>query len=274
MTLPVVTGSESDGHKALGSVYRALLDQEANEQTYQTIIERNTQLVPREFVMNHGIWCDLVFRKLPLGSSYVSDFAFITKGSLRWRLVLVEIERPSKKFFRRSTLDLHSDFKDALEQVSNWRAFLNRNLLGFVNDTLGPVASFPQLTDPGAVKIVLVYGRRSEFGSNALRRDKIAALETGDLRIMSFDSLAEDLAPRAELYLAVRRNEFVDILSDRFVSEDPFALLEPENIQISRKLLVSAKSALQKDYQYVEFVDGRRRSAALSALDRVRIRGG
>ena len=101
------------------------MEQGAEEQTYQSFIESNTELIPREFVMNHGVWCDLVFRKLRLGSSYICDFAFVTKGSMRWRLVLVEIERPDKRFFRGSTLRLHSDFAHALEQVSDWRSFFD-----------------------------------------------------------------------------------------------------------------------------------------------------
>lgn len=261
-----------DRLRRLETEYRALLDRGADEQTYQSFIESNTELIPREFVMNHGVWCDLVFRKLRLGSSYICDFAFVTKGSMRWRLVLVEIERPDKPFFRRSTLRLHSDFARALEQVSDWRSFLSRDLIGFVTDTLGAVATFPQIADPGEVKFVLVYGRRGEFESNPLRKAKLAAQETDDLRIMSFDSLVENLAAKEDLYLAVRRNEFVDILSDRFISETPFVYLEPENIRISRDLMASAESALEKDYQFVEFANGSTQSTALTALSRVRIR--
>ena len=261
-----------DRLRKLETEYRALLEQGAEEQTYQSFIESNTELVPREFVMNHGVWCDLVFRKLRLGSSYICDFAFVTKGSMRWRLVLVEIERPDKRFFRGPTLRLHSDFARALEQVSDWRSFLTRNLVGFVTETLGTILTFPQIVDPGEVKFVLVYGRRSEFESNRMRRAKIAAQETEDLRIISFDSLVEDLATKEDLYLAVRRNEFVDILSDRFISETPFVYLEPENIRISRDLLASTESALEKDYQFVEFANGSRESKALTALRRVRIR--
>lgn len=261
-----------DRLRMLVTEYRALLDQGAKEQVYQSFIERNTELIPREFLMNHGVWCDLVFRKLRLGSSYICDFAFVTKGSMRWRLVLVEIERPDKQFFRRSTLRLHSDFARALEQVSDWRSFLNRSPIGFVTETLGAVATFPQIVDPGEVKFVLVYGRRREFESNPMRRAKIAAQETEDLRIISFDSLVEDLLAKEELYLAVRRNEFVDVLSDRFISETPFVYLEPENIRISGDLLASAQSALAEDYQFVEFGSGGGQSQALNALSRVRIR--
>ena len=145
-------------------------------------------------------------------------------------------------------------------------------MVEFVTETLGTIATFPQIGDPGEVKFVLVYGRRGEFESNRMRKAKLAAQETEDLRIISFDSLVEDLAAKEDLYLAVRRNEFVDILSDRFISETPFVYLEPENIRISRDLLASTESALEKDYQFVEFANGSRQSKALTALSRVRIR--
>lgn len=271
---PAPPGRGSTDRQGIHSAYLELLDQNLKEQAYQSFIETNTRLVPREFVLNHGIWCDLVFRKLPLGSDYVCDFAFLTKGSVQWRLVLVEIERPDKKFFSGSTLDLHRDFTKAIEQVSNWRSVLPGNLTHFVQQTLGLVTTFPQIEERGDVRFVLVYGRRSEFGDNAKRRKKIAAQQRPDLRIMSFDSLVEEPAPRGELYVAVRHNEFIDILSDRFVSEGLFALVEPENVQIGARLMESARLALEQSYNYVEIANGRDRSKALAALRRVRTRDG
>lgn len=265
-------GDDRERLRKIETEYRALLDQGAREQTYQRFIESNTELIPREFVMNHGVWCDLVFRKLGLGSNYICDFAFLTKGSVRWRLVLVEIERPDKRFFRGSTLRLHSDFTDALEQVSDWRSHVTRNLVGIVTETLHTMMTFPQVVDPGEVKFVLVYGRRSEFENNRMRRAKIAAQEMADLRVISFDSLVENLAAKDDLYLGVRHHEFVDILSDRFISETPFVYLEPENIRINRDLLASAQAALATDYQFVEFANGSRQSKALTALSRARVR--
>ena len=82
-------------------------------------------------------------------------------------------------------------------------------------------------------RLVLVYGRRSEFVGNTKRRNKIAAQQRDDLRIISFDSLVEESAPRGDLHLAARHNEFIETISERFVSEGPFAHLEPENVQTS-----------------------------------------
>ncbi len=274
MLWPSELGRDNDDQKGFRVAYRELLDEDADEQTYQSFIERNTWLIPREFVLNHGIWCDLVFRKLHLGCDYVCDFAFLTKSSVQWRLVLIEIERPGKHFFRGSTLRLHSDFTTATEQISSWRFFLEGRLGGFVREALGSVTTFLQIEDPGDVRFVLVHGRRSEFERIAKRRGLIKAQQHGDLRIMSFDSLVENPTPRGELYLAVRRNEFIDIVSDRFISDDPFALLEPENIRIGTQLLASAESALKQRYGHRDHDSDGSRSKALTALCRVRIRNG
>src|ERR1700755_247110 len=78
----------------------ALLDKEMPEQTYQTYIEQNTRLIPREFVQNHGIHFNLVLRKLAFGADYESDFVYLSKSSDDWNCILVELERPGAKFFK------------------------------------------------------------------------------------------------------------------------------------------------------------------------------
>lgn len=271
---PAARAGSSADQQRLRSAYLELLDQNLDEQTYQSFIETNTRLVPRDFVLNHGIWCDLVFRKLPLGRDYVCDFAFLTKGSMQWRLVLIEIKRPDMRFFRRSTLKLHSQFTDAIEQLSNWRSVLSRDPAGFARGTLSSVMTFPQKDDFVDVRFILVYGRRSEYENDLRRKAKIAKHAPPDVSIMSFDSLVEERAPRGELYLAVRKNEFIDIASDRFIGEEPFVYLAPENLRIGAALFASAKSALERNFNYVEHVDGRPQSVALAALRRVRVRNG
>ena len=58
------------------------MDDDRPERVYQLFIEANTELVPREFVQNHGIHFDLVFRQFGLASDYVCDFAYLSKSSV------------------------------------------------------------------------------------------------------------------------------------------------------------------------------------------------
>ncbi len=49
----------------LRKAYLELLDHREPEPVYQDYLEQNKQLIPREFVQNHGIGCSLVLRNRP-----------------------------------------------------------------------------------------------------------------------------------------------------------------------------------------------------------------
>jgi Domain of unknown function (DUF4263) len=222
----------------------ALLDKGHPEQIYQRYIEENTRLVPREFVQNHGIHFKLVLRKLAFGSDYKSDFAYLSKSSDDWHCVLVEIERPNAKFFKGNSNDFDPRFSKALDQINTWKAwFLSpENTSYFANTTLGLIR-VPLGQNPLYPKFVLVYGRRSEYGNSRKRRNLIAAKESHDLKILTFDSLVEDLQAKNDLYVGSRRNEFIDVVSDVFLDESMFSWMEPEQIRIGKVLRASALAA-------------------------------
>ena len=221
----------------LERTFSEMLDQDLGEQMYQEYIEQNTPLVPREFIQNHGVHFQLVFRKLSLARDYSTDFFFLSKSSRTWHCVLIEIEKPSSTYFRNGSNDFHPDFQHALMQVNRWRAwFANRaNFDGFINGTLAPIR-VPMQRNPCYIKYVLVHGRRAEFAGNELRTSLVHAQERDDFSILSFDSLLEDIGSKSVLYLAVRRNEFIDLVSSDFVDETVFSRVSPHSIRISRAL--------------------------------------
>ena len=106
---------------------------------------------------------------------------------------------------------------------------------GFIIGTLAVVRT-PLSENHTFMKYILVFGRRSEYKGSAIRRRLVAAQETDEFKIMTFDSLIEDLASKRELYVGARRNEFIQILSDKFVEDSIFAWMEPETLQISTAL--------------------------------------
>src|SRR5271157_5125328 len=93
----------------------ALLDKQGGEQEYQEFIEKNTALVPREFIQNHGVHLDVVFRKLSLAADYTTDFFYLSKSSVDWNCILIEIEKPQSKYFKDASTNFHPDFQAALE---------------------------------------------------------------------------------------------------------------------------------------------------------------
>ncbi|MDE0002260.1 MAG: DUF4263 domain-containing protein [Rhodospirillaceae bacterium] len=228
--------------------YLDLLDADKLEAAYQTFIEKHTSLVPREFELNHGIWASMVFRQLPLGSSYKPDFAFITKSTVQWRCVFVEIERPGFKFFgtsKETPFDPH--FNQALQQIGRWRAWFEEDGLAKATQVFGPMLTFPQARDPVDVRFVLVYGRAAELESNPQRRSWVRAEQREDLRIMSFDGLVEGLESKEELYLGAMHNEYVEVLSDTFLSWTLFQHMEPECIRVNESLFASAERAMSRN---------------------------
>jgi hypothetical protein len=227
--------------KRLKAEFSKLLDQNLTEQNYQLFMEENTRLVPREFVQNHGIHFSLVLRKLSFGADYKSDFVYLSKSSDDWNCVLIEIERPGAKFFKTGTNNLHPDFLKALQQINKWRAWFNSaaNKSSFAESTVGLIR-VPLERNPIYPKFVLVHGRRSEYGKNHLRRSIISAHEKDDFKILTFDSLLESLESKNDLYLGVRKNEYIDLRSDAFLSESMFARMPPDQIRIGTKFRANA----------------------------------
>lgn len=214
-----------------------LLNEAHTEQVYQSFLEKHTQFIPREFVQNHGIHFDLVFRKLHLASDYAPDFFYMSKSSADWNLVLIEIEKPQSKYFKDGSNDLHPDFVSAFSQILQWRAWFENysNYTGFINGTLGSVRE-PMGYNSCHVKYVLVHGRRHEFAENAVKRNKIKAMEQHDFKILSYDSLLEALNRKHPLYVCARKNEWVDFLSTKYVSDEVFSYFDPSMIRINDDL--------------------------------------
>ena len=277
LTAPTVTAfSNAANTIQLAQEYLALLARGSKEQVYQRFIEEHTELVPRDFVLNHGIWGQVVLRKLALGSKYKCDFAFVTKSSVQWRCVFIEIERPDNTYFRGSTSDFHSDFDHAIHQIDRWRAWFRPDPHGRASELLQPLLTFPQVPDPVEIRFVLVYGRRAEFESVKVRRSLIESQQREDLRIMSFDSLSEDLASKDRLYTAAMRNEYIELLSDDFICDTPFSAIQPENLRASRSLLDSAKANIAgghgSDFPPVPSLIRKQNLKLLDRIERVRLR--
>ena len=200
-------------------------------------MEKNTQFIPREFVQNHGIHFSLVLRKLALGREYTTDFFYLSKSSDSWNGVFIELEKPYSNFFKAGCNDFHPDFLQALQQINKWRAWLseNSNLEQFCKTTIGVIKN-PLGQNPLYPKFVLVFGRREEYATSSLRRGLIRGQEREDFKIISYDSLLEDLENKNELYLGIRKNEHIEILSEKFIQDNIFRWTEAHQLKINRVL--------------------------------------
>lgn len=227
------------------SRFEQLIAEIHKEQVYQQALEDAPWLIPRDFVQNHGIHLSLVLRKLPLGADLVTDFAFLSKSSDDWYLVLIEIEKPSCRYFADDGKSFHGDFNRALNQVGHWRAWVEANrthLIEMIEPLLRPVV---MQRNPVYVKYVLVHGRRSENASIEARRALVRAAERDDFRIMSYDSLLENARHAEDLYIAARHNNRFKVFTERFVGENLFVHVEPALLEIPvqlRNTIMSSKA--------------------------------
>lgn len=261
-----------DKHKLKESFSR-LLESEEKEQKYQDFLEKYPYFIPREFVQNHGIHFNLVFRKLSLAKDYTTDFFYLSKSSDDWNCVLIELEKPQSKFFKQGSNEFHGDFIQGISQIRRWRAWFedSANKENFINNTLRSVR-VPMERNPCYTKYVLVHGRREEYQGNHIRSGLIRAEERDDFKIITYDSLMEGLPSKNGLYIAVKSNDYVDIISDRFVEESLFSWMAPSFIRISKAL----KEDMLKNklsWHHYKMKDGNRVLALEDALPQIIVKG-
>ena len=230
-------------------MYRSLLDENKGEQEYQAFLEENTSFIPRHFVQNHGIHFDLVLRKLRISSDMITDFVFLSKSSISWNYVMIEIEKPSSKFFKDGALSLHNDFRSGIDQIKTWQAwFSNPNNKVHFEEQLSFLKK-PVRDAPVEIKYVLVTGRRSEYEGRREKIDLIKSYESPDFKIMSFDSLCENYENNNELYLGIRRNKSVDIVTEKIISTNFLDWCDESDFTLSGPLKSSLIDLLSQEIQ-------------------------
>lgn len=162
-----------------------------NENDVQEYLEKNTELIPKKFMENHGISENIIISKLPIGLKYITDFAFVSKCTIYWNIVLIEIEDPKKKMFTQAD-DFSADFTKAKGQIDNWKSLLNydSNAKESLECSLKTLIVPERMRDnPINIKYVLVYGRSSEI-NNDIRKKKFAQLnDSSDVAVVTYDSL-------------------------------------------------------------------------------------
>ena len=255
------------------SKYYKLLNEAPSEQKIQSFLENHTRFIPREFVQNHGIHFSLVLRKLAFGADYKTDFFYFSKSSDDWNAVFIELEKPSSKFFRKNSNKFHSDFTRALEQINQWKAWFrsDHNKGTFLSMVSAIQVPIQMANNPTFPKYVLVFGRRSEYEGNKDRRDLIGAKETNDFKIITFDSLAESISTKHELSIGIRRNHFIDIVTDEITNEGLYAWVEPTHLRVG-KVLHDRLTNGPRSYMFVKDDDGKSIEALTRAAPLVKVR--
>ena len=236
--------------------YRELLEKALEEKVYQKFLEQNTQFVPRHFVQNHGVHMSLVLRKLKISNDMITDFVILSKSSIAWNYILIEIEKPSSNFFKRGTTKAHSDFIRGITQIKSWQAWFDNPANKAHFEAQLRFLKKPISDAPVNIKYVLVTGRRKEFEASEAKMRAIGSFESDDFKIMSFDSLSENAHNNGELYLGLRKQGAIELVSDRVLDTEFLYWCDDSDFQLSQRLKES----------FILHLDARKRSLESTRL--------
>ena len=162
----------------------------------QAFFEANTTFMPTPDLLNHRVHMNSVIAKFPIGERS-TDYAYLTKSSIDWRLVLVELEDSSKPIFKKSSKNeaFSTEFNDAVAQVDVWRDYVSQ-YPDRVRDKLRPLmVPAPMAQHRLSVRYVLVIGRSAEFEHHDARKMRLASYcAERDLTVMTYDTIRREVA--------------------------------------------------------------------------------
>jgi hypothetical protein len=208
------------------------------ENDIQQFLEEHTAFVETPHLLNHGLSLNSLITKFPIGP-WKTDFVYLTKSTIAWRLVMVELEHPGKKLFNNSNRHdaFHSDLNNAIAQLDAWRdhwAISNKEIISRLEPLIVPPRMRGNTITPF---YVLVIGRDREFINNGRRRKRLSALlEEKNLQILTYDSLLrtyEGARGRRKCILSPTATGFRIKCLDGEPSH-MFAYVEPQHLEVSR----------------------------------------
>lgn len=179
-----------DGFDRQSAAFQALIDNRAAEPQLHEFLENHPYLLPGFGDLHHGPYEGIIATKLPLGLSFVTDFAYVACNSQTLLFTCVEIESAKKRLFR-SDGKLHRDYLDARQQVSDWLFWAkqhSREAIDYWGSLFnGRPANWYDIEFRG----FLVFGRRSELDTPVKQERWSAESATlrAKLQTMTYDRL-------------------------------------------------------------------------------------
>lgn len=176
-------------------LWSALLDGHPAESDVQDFLQRHPAMIPGAFSVvggpsGHAPFPDAVISQPELYGykRRRPDFMWVSKNSVALNPVLIEIEAPDKKMFRKDGTPT-AEFTQARNQLTEWKIWFSKpgNQAAFLRDYGLP---FDRLKlEP---QYLLIYGRRSEYeGNEHLTRFRSEVMGPNEV-LMSFDRLQFD----------------------------------------------------------------------------------
>lgn len=129
-------------HKTLTEIV-TLLHEKRNEEDFQRFFSKNPTFLFRA-VPSYGDTNVGVITKLPIGNSFISDFAVFTIGQGGCKITLIEIEKPSDDLFTKK-LTYAQKLNTAIGQVTEWSEWINLNKRTFIRDSIESLKKSPKI---------------------------------------------------------------------------------------------------------------------------------
>ena len=174
-----------------------LNDPEVGENALQDFLETHTEAVLTPHLLNHRLHFGSLISKFRIGG-LSTDFAYLTKSSDIWRLVLVELEAPQKQIFKKSGKHeaTTSEFNDAIAQVHAWRDLASADMAG-IQKRIAPLQAH-MAKNALEIWYVLVIGRDKELKNQDRRQRRLAGyLQSEKMQVLTWDSLLRELRERS-----------------------------------------------------------------------------
>jgi len=158
-------------HDRVISDWYLLLSREPEEDEVQRFLELHPSMIPGGSGDigpggHHGSELGAVFRRPNLigsGRAFQPDFMWVTRCTSLVTPILIEIEKPSKRWFRRDGRPT-SEFTEAHDQLNDWRSWFARDGNRALFREMFLIFGEKYEDRPLEPQYVLVYGRESEFG--------------------------------------------------------------------------------------------------------------
>jgi len=177
----------------------------AKESAFQDFFERHPCMIPGPFGLigtsGHSPYPAAIISQpiLPDFTQRVPDFMWIARDSETIYPVLIEIEEPTKPWFRKDDTQ-HSKLTQARDQITEWMGWF-QNPLNVAR--LGEYYKLDIRTGEHIQPLyLLIYGRRSEANKTEDRRRRRANLKRSNEFIMTYDRLTPQ--SRAGNFFTVR----------------------------------------------------------------------
>ena len=209
-----------------------------NENAIQAFVEANTAFMPTPDIIGyHGLHLNSVIAKFPVGERS-TDYAYLCKNSIEWRLVLVELEDSSKRIFKPSSKNVAftAEFSDAVAQIDVWRDY-KTNHMDHLREKLRPLMVPPQMfRNKLSVRYLLVIGLSAELEHDEKRRLRLANYgHDRDLRIITYDTIAREFRSSGGKAKAVLRanSRGYRLQSTEAMPSLMFSHILPEHLELS-----------------------------------------